>query len=461
MKRRKFIQVGAFGGLGAGMVRPISTLAQSPEQSKSIKENARELPVAGEYDVIVSGAGPAGVIAAIEAGRNGAKVLLIELKGCLGGVWTSGLLSWILDQYNKPGIMRELESRLEKMDAKCPIDTGKVLSYDVEKMKVLLEMMCQEANVDIVLHTRVVGAVKNKTVLTHVITESKSGREAWKGKVFIDSSGDGDLAALSGCKFDFGNEQDGTFQPMSLLGIITGIEFEEIKKFVRWSGDKKSISKKYLLEEIVRAGVLPSYTHPGIYPIHKDLFMIMTNHEYGFSALNARDVTKATLQARQELHKIIGGLRSLSGPWKNIKLISTAEQIGVREGRRINGMYTVTKADLISGVRHKDAICRVTFGVDVHSVKKEHENISGGYNRGIASKSYDIPLRALIAKDVGALMMAGRCISGDFIAHSSYRVTGNAVAMGQAAGRVSAVAAHKNKLPHEVSWPEVGLPDLE
>src|SRR5690606_10053352 len=168
--------------------------------------------------------------------------------------------------------------------------------------------------------------------------------------------------------------QDGSFQPMSLLAIISGIQFDEVRKFIRWAGDEKSISKKNLLEEIVSAGVLPSYTKPSIFPIHKDLFMIMANHEYGFSALNARDVTKATLQARQELHKIIDGLKSLQGPWKNLKLISTADQIGVREGRRIHGLYTVTKEDLVNGVRHEAAVCRVTFGVDVHSIKKEEDN---------------------------------------------------------------------------------------
>src|SRR5690606_20698778 len=156
-------------------------------------------------------------------------------------------------------------------------------------------------------------------------------------------------------------------------------------------------------------------------------------------------------------HKIIDGLKSLQGPWKNLRLISTADQIGVREGRRIHGLYTVTKEDLVNGVRHEDAVCRVTFGVDVHSVKKEEDNADRPYNMGIKSKPYDIPLRALIAKDVGGLMMAGRCISGDFIAHSSYRVTGNAVAMGQAAGRVAAMAANANKLPQEISWAKTGL----
>lgn len=458
MKRRAFIQLGALGGLSAGIQWPTPVLSASQLDQSTLKEAEKNTIIGGEYDVVVCGAGPAGVIAAIEAGREGARVLLLEVHGCLGGVWTSGLLSWILDQVNKPGIMRELEKRLDEMGAKCAIDTGRNLAYDVEKMKLLLEIMCGEANVDVMLHTRVVDVAKrSNNRVSHVITESKSGRQAWKGGVFIDASGDGDLAALSGCSFDFGNEVDQRFQPMSLLALIGGVQFEEIKEFVRWAGDTGSASKKRLLAEIVKGGVLPSYTNPSIFPINHDLFMIMANHEYGFSSLDAKAVSQATMQARFELHRIVDSLKSVGGIWQNLTLVSTAEQIGVREGRRIHGLYTVTKDDLIAGVRHEDAICRATFGVDVHSVSKQDEEEAKNYNRGIKVKPYDIPIRALIAKDVGGLLMAGRCISGDFIAHSSYRVTGNSVAMGQAAGRLAAKAAARNVLPQDVPFKSLGI----
>lgn len=460
MNRRNFIQTG-MGGLAGGLYWQQDGGTAFLSES-SITEKERRVLVSGVYDVVVSGAGPAGVIAAIEAGRNGAKVLLLEVRGCLGGVWTAGLLSWILDQANKPGIMRELENRLDKMGAKCTIDVGKNLAYDVEKMKLLLEEMCIEANVDILLHTRVVGAAQNdKKRITHVVTESKIGREAWAGKVFIDTSGDGDLAALSGCGFDFGSDEDGSFQPTSLLSLVTGVRFEEIQQFVRWSGDKGSASKKLIFEELAKAGITPSYAQPSIHPIREDLFMVMANHQYELSGLNTRDVTKATLIARKEVHRITDGLRSLGGVWKDLRVVATAEHIGVREGRRIHGLYTVSTDDLINGVRHDDAVCRVTFGVDVHSVRKTDDSTHVGYNRGIKSKPYDIPLRALIAKDVAGLMMAGRCISGDFITHSSYRVTGNSVAMGQATGRVAAIAASQNLLPQEVAFAKTGLTKMD
>jgi hypothetical protein len=126
----------------------------------------------------------------------------------------------------------------------------------------------------------------------------------------------------------------------------------------------------------------------------------------------------------------------------------------VRDGRRIAGRYTVKQDDVITGVRHEDAVVRPTFGVDIHAISAEHNKTKAIENKGIKVKPYDIPLRALIAADVDGLMMAGRCISGDFIAHASYRVTGNATRMGEAAGAVAAVAATTKRLPHEVPWSE-------
>jgi len=459
MERRQFVKTGSLSVLASSILLPaVSSGTVLSSSFDYVKERERKVRVKASFDVIVAGAGPAGVSAAIEAGRSGAKTLLLESHGCLGGVWTSGLLTWILDQKNKSGLLREMIDDLKKRDGISLIPTGSSLSFDVEEMKLLLEEYCQDAGVDICLHTRVVGAVSDKKRrLTHIITESKSGREAWAGKIFIDTTGDGDLAALSGCQFDFGDpENNFVGQPFSLLAMIGGVQFDDIKSFVRWAEDADSNSKKRLLSLIQSGGFNPSYQSPSIFPIRNDLFMVMVNHEYGHNGSNMADVTKATLHARKEISQVVKALKKTGGAWKDIRVITTAEQIGIREGRRIHGLYTITTQDIVDGRTHEDAVCRVTFGIDVHSIHKAHE-ISTGYNRGLKSLSYDIPLRSLIAKDVNGLMMAGRCISGDFIAHSSYRVTGNAVIMGQAAGRVAAIAAKNNTLPQNVPFNSTGL----
>ena len=147
-------------------------------------------------------------------------------------------------------------------------------------------------------------------------------------------------------------------------------------------------------------------------------------------------------------------LKKKGGIWKELHLNCTGEQIGTREGRRIMGRYYMTSEDLKTGARFKDNICDVTFPIDVHATDpKENKEIE---SRPFRSKNYQIPLRALMARDVDGLVVAGRCISGDFIAHSSYRVTGNAVAMGEAAGAVSAIAVKEKALPHEIPFESLG-----
>jgi hypothetical protein len=463
MERRNFLKHAGLAGIGSTMVNNQLFASGDTSDSESIIEQQHNIPTKGVFEVIVCGGGPAGVAAAIEAGRSGAKTMLIESKGCLGGVWTSGLLTWILDYYFQPGLLREITEKLRKRGASCPIDTStSSFSFEPEAMKLLLDELCTETGVTIRFHTQVCStSVKNKR-LTHVITESKSGREAWKANIFVDATGDGDLAAQAGCGFDLGDPANNkATQPFSLLGLVSGLNFEEVKEYTRWAGDKNSISKKKLLEAIQKGGFEPSYRLPTLFPITQNLFMIMANHEYGFSALNAEDVTKATLIARKEFWNTINALRNNGGIWKDVKIVSTAEQIGTREGRRIHGLYTVSAEDLIKGTHHQDAIAEVRFGVDVHSIQldKDHNNVN--YNQGIKSKPYTIPLRALIAKDVNGLLLAGRCISGDFIAHSSYRVTGPASTIGQAAGRVAAIAAIENKLPQEIEFNRFNLDNFK
>ncbi len=451
VSRRLFLASSAAAAAG-GSVR---ALAAEPAASASVhREPARDLPIVEQADVVVCGAGPAGVSAAIAAARSGAKTRLLEVNGCLGGIWTAGLLCWILDASNKTGLMQEYVRRLEERRAARRFSGS--IGYDVEKMKLLLEELCLEAGVSIQLHTRLVAAAGEGGRLKLAVTESKSGRQAWGAKVFVDATGDGDLAAYAGCGFDYGREGSGEIQPMSMIVLLTGIDQQAalpcLHGLAELQGEKQP--KQRLLEEFRRAGVEPSYMQPTLfYHLRDGLYCMMANHEYGVSALDADQVTQATLRARAEVHKLVEALRSLGGAWKDLELVATPEHIGVREARRIRGRYQLTRDDLLNGARHDDAVCRVNFPVDVHSTDPNKDK--GIMREGVRAKPYDIPYRALVARDIEGLLMAGRDISGDFIAHSSYRVTGNAVAMGEAAGAAAAVAAASGRPPHELPWPEL------
>lgn len=452
MKRRDFLKKGTLTSL-VPFVGSAAFATQRIDPSV-FQEPNQELPIVKETDVIVCGGGPAGIGAAISAARSGAKTTLIEMHGCLGGVWTASLLSNIIDHGAKKGIMKELVDRLNATDGQY--DAKK---YDAELMKWTLDEMCREAGVEVRLHTRVTAAYLDKQKkIDCIATESFSGREAWKAKVFIDTTGNGELAARAGCEFSMGEPGTGRVQPMSLMVILSGINEADLVRegYVKGlgkDGSPTSEGKKKLHQDILAAGVDASYTMPSFFTVRSDMVALMTNHQYGASALNADAITKATLEARNEVNQIVNALRKTGGMWANLRIVNSAAQIGIREGRRIHGLYMLTKEDLIRGAQFEDGVCNVTFVVDIHSLVKGE---GGGYGAGgVKMKPYQIPLRSLIAKDVDNLMMAGRCISGDFYAHASYRVTGNAVPMGEAAGKVSAKAALTGRLPWQVGWNEV------
>lgn len=423
-----------------------------------VLEAQRNIPIAGRSQVLICGGGPAGIGAALASARAGAQTQLIELAGCLGGVWTAGMLTKIIDGERKAGIMQEILKEMATRGSDVAKKTkGEV--YDPELMKLVLEEMCVKAGVKIQLHTQLVGTVldKQKRVVA-VVTESKSGRQAWLADRFIDCSGDADLAAQAGCQFDVGINSQCECQPMSLMALLAGPDPAMISDYVREIAGAKA--KSNLFKLMKGAGINPSYSAPTLRVLYGNIYSLMSNHEYGVPAYDAGRVTEATIRARAEIHQITRDLRKLGGPWSDLTVVATAEQIGVREGRRVKGRASVSADDIVAGKKHADAVCRVNFGFDVHNVRpgemfQGQDEIAAEVvrYRKLGAKAYDIPVGALIAADVDNLMMAGRCISGDFIAHSSYRVTGNAVPMGEAAAQVTVASLKAAKMPHEISWP--------
>lgn len=454
--RRGFLaaSLGAAAGFAARPARG-ETAAPAPA-SGMFREPARDLPVRDGADAIVCGGGPAGVAAALAAARCGARVRLFELQGALGGVWTSGLLTFIFD-FDKPGLTRELATKLDDRKARTVVQPS-MFVYHPEDMKRLLEELCLAAGVSIHLHTSVTAAYREDRRISTIVTESKSGREVWRAPVFIDATGDGDLGALAGCGWEIGRGggtgADCGCQPMTLNALVSVRDAAALKEYISFfQGNSIHIpAVERFRAEIRRAGVETSYGHPTLFQARGNLLTFMINHEYGVLPYDAVQVTAATLRARAEVHRVAAALRALGGVWEDFQMVATAEQIGIRDGRRIRGRYTVTRGDLAAGARHADAVAHVTFPVDIHAPTREKNDAEPISHGDLKFKPYDIPLRALIARDVDGLLMAGRCISGDFMAHASYRVTGNAVAVGEAAGAVAALAASTHRPPHEVAW---------
>lgn len=431
-----------------------------------LNEAVQPTAVIEQGDVVICGGGPAGVAAALAVARmqkqlgQTPNVRLLEVHGQLGGVWTTGLLSWILDHGNKHGVMAELlvelNKRRERKGEAPPVKTG--CPYDAEDMKLLLEQLCVKAGVKVLLHSRVVGAhVNDGKQLTHVLIENKSGRQAIAAKVFIDCTGDGDLAALAGCTCEYGrpdpeNPSRIQTQPFSMLCLLTGLNRDDAELYHEREGVAWAVPKENLRAAMLAGGADPSYGKPTLFEIYPDLFCMMANHEYGYSGLNAQNITDATIHGRKEVHELVYALRKQGGCWKDLRVVATASQIGVRESRRPRGLYTVNVDDMVQGRCFDDAVCKCSFGIDVHATRKT--NAGGGIEDKPVSRTqpYDIPYRALVSAEIGGLLFAGRCISGDFFAHSSYRVTGNSVALGEGAGAAAAVAVKQNVPVSQVDY---------
>ena len=237
---------------------------------------------------------------------------------------------------------------------------------------------------------------------------------------------------------------------MSLVCQLGGLNYQDIAPF---DSRRSKDAKPAMLAELSRAGITPSYRSPLLAVLSEEngVYSFMVNHEYR-SGLRAQEVTEATQTARQELHRIVDGLRSLGGIWKDVHIASTADAIGVREGRRIRGLYTLTAEDVYSGRQFPDGICQVFGGTDIHSLKPGESAFEKSHS---SPGCYQIPLRCLISANIPNLLMGGRCISGDFVAHGSYRVAGPAFRTGEVAGLLAAHCALTGNDPRVVTDPNI------
>ena len=441
--------------LASAAAVPALTVGAREQSAKDIfPESSRDLPLAA-CDVIVAGGGPAGISAAVAAARAGAKVRLFEMHGSLGGVWTSGFLGCLID-FDKSETDREILRRLKGLGVlldRNPHRTNvKATSfvYDPECMKMVCEEMCTEAGVEFFLHTAVVAAYRDSSGrnIGTVVTESKDGRRAWRAKVYIDCTGDGDLAAQCGCGFDIGGPGGTNDQPASLCAMVASPHPDRLAPYVvnhpsnfDERGRHTDSPKKKMREEMVRAGLDPSYSMPTLFMVREGVYVWMMNHVYGLKVDDAAGITRETVRVRREVLESARALARLGGAWEGFCVVATAEQLCHRAARRIHGRYTLTTDDVRSGAVFPDAVTTSRFTVDVHATTAESNRKSAYGTMGVKSRPFQIPLRACMAKDVDNLYLAGRCISGDFIPMASYRVTGSAVAMGEAVGRAAAARA--------------------
>jgi hypothetical protein len=424
--------------------------------SRFVNEPARQVPVAAEVDVVVAGGGPAGVGAALAAASEGARTLLLERHGMLGGMWTAGILNPFFDP-RKGWLVDKLMNALQERGA---WEHHTMHVFDVEAMKFTLEELMAEVDGDFWLHCPVTEPIVEGDRVRGLIVESKSGREAILAKVVIDCTGDGDVAARAGVPFELGRPYDGLCQPMTLMFEICGYEgFRNlpaekvnVHEFMR---DLNAASRVHSLDLTFPYGPQRSGTPYLIATPGKAVAVIQATHVYKIDPTDAREVSAAIVEARRQVHEVfLPAMRRIPG-LENLRLSQTAPTIGVREGRRIEGRYRLDLDDLLEARRFDDAITSTGFVLDVHEIDPTNPSdpLIPPLPEGVTPWNIpqcDIPYRCLLPKKIHGLLVAGRCISGTHVAHGVYRVTGTCMAMGQAAGLAAATAAARDITPADL-----------
>ena len=416
-------------------------------------ENAKELPIAGEYDVIVAGSGPAGTAAAVMAGRMGAKVLIIEWNNAIGGISTSGMMSHWTGSVTSPLYTEILQRSADMNEGE---QKGKIQQFiNPENLKTVYLDMLKDANVDVLLYTFVCGVVMEGDQLTGVITESKSGRRVFRSKVVVDGTGDGDVAAFAGVEYHKGRESDGKMQPTTLMFKVAGVDMSRAvllgsfeSTYQTEKGELQALAKEHIPYP---AGHLLAYksTLPGIVTCN------MTNCT-DIDGTKAEDLTRAEIVCRSQMPAIVKYLREFVPGFENCYIISAGSMMGVRETRHFKGVYTLNENDILAAKVFDDWVVRgAHFNFDVHNMTGSGLDATGVQKHWTQPKGYTIPYGCLVPEKINGLLLSGRNISGTHIAHSNYRVMPICVGIGAAAGVAAATAIKKGVQVRDIKGEEL------
>ncbi|GGM94190.1 membrane protein [Thermopolyspora flexuosa] len=432
-----------------------------------IIEPSRKTPVYGEFDVVVVGGGPAGIMAAASAARTGHSVILLERYGFLGGAGTAGGLSTFCGLHAKVygehrrvihGLADELLERLEKLDGlskpHLTINDGiQAQAFDISAYKLAADELVTGHGARILFHALAVGLVMaDEDTIDAVLIESKSGRAAVRGRIFIDASGDGDVAAWAGVPYEKSPGINGMLYP-SLMFRINGVDAAA-------AGEKPWRTVERLMEEAERAGThkfprKKPIVRPQRNPLEWRANLTQLSNPDG-SAIDGTDVdqlTRGELQGRRQVFDAFAFIRDNTPGFGDSYIVDIAPQIGIRETRRIIGRYMLTEDDVRDCADFPDTIGVNGWPVEAHVAG----TVEFRWPRGENPRGFNqLPFRMLLPQKVRNLYVTGRCASMTHDAQSAARVTGPCFAMGEAAGMAAGMA-----LDAGVDCADIDVPELQ
>ncbi len=410
-----------------------------------------------KFDVIVVGGGFTGCAAALSAQRNGAKVLIADSSGFLGGAASNNLIyphmayyTSVKDEkgddkrfYLSRGILGEI-----MRDLKADGDAFSDQRFLDEGLKLLLDKKLTEAGVEVLFHATLCGVKKNGNHIESVSFATKSGVLEFEAKAFIDCTGDADLSFYAGCSTKLGRPGDSLCQPMTLCFRVGNVDKA---KFWEALPEIKNTHKEW--KEAGRFSNPREDILVFDYPID-GMLHFNTTRVVKLDPTNPFDVTKAEMEARRQVRELMNFFKAINAPgMENASVIYTAPSIGVRESRMLIGEYVLTGEDLVACTKFEDAIAAGNYDIDIHN--PEGSGTSHYYFE--AGKWYTIPYRSIVPQkaECDNLLVGGRCISANHEAQASIRIMPICCTTGEAAGVGAAVAIKNNCAVQDVDVHEV------
>jgi hypothetical protein len=439
MDRRNF-----FGMTGAALAGGLAgSMAEQAAEAKPQPQQQRGMPA--EVDVLVAGGGPAGIGAAIAAARAGAKTLLLERHAFFGGV-ASYCLGMTINQM-RPN--RRARGAVHELLIERVLSYGKEAGYfddhalvcNVEYFKVAVMDVLDAVGCPYLLHTRAIDAIVEDGRAAGVVVSTKEGPAAIRAQCVVDATGDADVAFFAGAETLKGREGDGFLSPMTLCFNIINVDVPVAQEFMRGGGIARLLKdgrEKYpLLPDSMGLQRIPlqnafNINHAG------------TKRRGVLDGTVLADLTEAERYSRRQILQIVQALREFGGPaFQNAQLGAAGPQIGVRETRRVKGLYVLTEDDAKSGSRFDDAVAWRSGFLDVGFVRYEKMQV------------HDVPYRALVPEKIDGLLVAGRCISATHVGAASGKSMGNCMATGHAAGLAAALSVKKAIAPRRLEVAEL------
>lgn len=409
-------------------------------------EYKKEISHKGHYDVVVIGGGPSGVCAAIESARAGKRTLLVEAYGMLGGMATTSLVSPFMTVYDRDGdeltvggLYREIVDRLKDFSAVIPpeeTDSPSVHTSFIEKyhrhvtpflpfyLQIVLDDMVRESGVEVLLYTRFADCICQDGKIKSAILCALEGLISVSADVFIDCSGNADVAAAAGVDTYKGDEESGIPQPGTLMFEVGGVDQAAYEAY----GQRPPRPVK-------------AYRTPV-----EDRYAVNHFRVFDVDATNSESMTRGHMEARRQVLDALRVLHEETPGFENAEILQVASVLGVRESRHIRGKYKITVADVSCGTKFDDRIAVYGFGMDVHL---RNADITGNFKIEVAKKYY-IPYSSMLPEGCDNLIVAGKTVSCESQAAGGLRCMPAAMAMGQAAGLAAAMTIDCGDSPSEI-----------